>query len=65
MLTLKDLKEYDIRDIDVVKFAKALRYRRDFVINGLIVLVSVFAAYKMIHGQSFSSLSLDRKIALY
>ncbi len=48
MLSLKDLKEYDVKNFDAAKLMRNVQGRRDILIN-LIVIVATFFAIAKIH----------------
>ncbi len=47
MLTFQDLKEYDIKDIDINKIINQLKMRKDILANIVIILAVLFMAMKI------------------
>lgn len=63
MLTLKDLSEYDIKNVDVGKLIKDLMNRKDILVNIAVILVTLFLFKKVVGVQNKTIIQLKSQTA--
>lgn len=64
MITLKDLKEYDVKNIDAAKLMKTLQQRTDIVINIALVVITLMTVNNILTKNRVKSRDLTQKISL-
>ncbi|HOW36246.1 MAG TPA: type 4a pilus biogenesis protein PilO [Candidatus Omnitrophota bacterium] len=63
MITLKDLSEYDVKNLDIKKIVQNIRQSRELMINIVIVFTTFFLAIQIIDKSSKEISSLKIKVA--
>jgi len=63
MMNLADLKNIDIKKIDIAKIRSYLLMRRDILINSAAVLLTVFIMFKIFFGQQEQSQNLKTQMS--
>jgi len=62
MLTLKDLKDYDIKNIDIQKLVNVVVRRQDYLLNLVLVLATIFAVVKILDYQKQRAFRLEQEV---
>ena len=64
MLTYKDLKEYDIKNIDVKKLLGSLTQRQDYLIDAALIVVAIFFGIKIMADQKGKAAHLTQQVSV-
>lgn len=64
MITLKDLKEYDIKNVDIGKFLKTIQQRKDILAGIVLVAITLMTANDILSKERVKTRDLSQKISL-
>ena len=64
MLTFKDIKEYDLQNIDLKKTLENLTHRQDYLINIALVILAVFLVIKITTDQKGKATRLQQQVSV-
>lgn len=62
MLSLSDLKNYDVKNIDATKLLRNLQSRRDILINLVVLVATLFAIAKIYENRTIAARTLNTQI---